>query len=211
MIFLSLQESLQESVLRVRDRLVTGSGEAVSGDLEWLTNLRLLFAEGVSLVDITLHQFYFRAKFASAVHGWRFDDKRVGDRRGVRLMDKFEWIGKITGSPLDDARDELEQFEILKNLRNHLSHFDPPCFAYTLGDVASWLNLIPDLGRLLWKIRKRIGAQLTPRLVKMVLLPKVEVHRNRVRAAVQQEQVSGYATSTWPTPQESPHVGPKTA
>jgi hypothetical protein len=167
-------------------------------ELDWLTDLRLLFSESVSLVDITLHQFYFRAKFDGAAHGWHFDDKKVGPRKGIRLMDKFKWIGEITGSPLENAHDELRQFEILKNLRNHLSHFDPPCFAYTLRDVASWLNLIPDLGRLLWKIRKKIGVQLTPPLVKMILLPKVEIHEKYVRATVQPDQPSGYITSTWP-------------
>jgi hypothetical protein len=177
---------------------VTSSEKAIATELDWLTDLRLLFSESVSLVDITLHQFYFRAKYDGTAHGWRFDDQVVGPRKGIRLMDKFKWIGKITGSPLDDAHDELRQFGILKSIRNHLSHFDPPCFAYTLLDVASWLNLIPALGRLLWKIRKKLGVQLTPPLVKMVLLPKVEIHEKHVRTAVQTNQPSGYITSTWP-------------
>jgi hypothetical protein len=93
---------------------------------------------------------------------------------GRRVVDKFNWIAKIAGKPLDDARDEVAGFKKIKDLRNHLSHFDPPCFCCTLEDVKNWLNIIPDIGRLLWKIRNKLNAQLSVPIVELIMIPKVE-------------------------------------
>src|SRR5208283_4655980 len=88
--------------------------------LSWFHALRMLLNECVSIVDITLHQLYFKAEYGPSPVGWTFDSDRLGPRHGVRLKDKLQWINKITGKPLDDARDEVASFVILKDITKPL-------------------------------------------------------------------------------------------
>jgi hypothetical protein len=165
----------------------------------WLNNLRMLLNESVSLVDITLHQLYFMAKYRGAERGWRYDETELGGRCGMRLSDKISWIGKITGRPLDDARDEWAGFVQLKAVRNHFSHFDPPCVAYTVEDICTWLNLISTVAALLWKIRAKLHAQLSRQLIEVLLLPRVEfVPLDPSAPRVPQPRDCGYGSVVWP-------------
>ena len=67
----------------------------------------------------------------------------------------------------------MESFNVVKNIRNHLNHFDPPLFAYTIEDVASWLSLVNDIGMLLFKIRSKMDICINDQIVELMLLPKV--------------------------------------
>ena len=93
--------------------------------LSWFHGLRMLLNECVTIVDITLHQLYFKAEYGPRPAGWAFDPDKLVQRQGRRLTDKLNWLAKITGKPLDDARDEVASFVTLKDIRNHFSHFDP--------------------------------------------------------------------------------------
>ena len=197
-LFTSFQTPIQKSILRLHNILVEES-HRILGDqyLEWLNDLRMLLNDCISLVDITLHQLYFAAEYG-LVPGWRFDPNKLGQRHGVRVNDKFRWIGLITGRPLDNARDEVDSFNVLRGVRNHFNHFDPPCVAISVDDAADWINRVPKIGRLLWKIREKLGAQLTQELVRMILLPKAIVDPQiEVSSRGKQALNAGYKSSTW--------------
>ncbi len=152
--FSSFQAIIQANIVKLHRTLIDDCAMAIDLDgLSWFHGLRMLLNECVSIVDITLHQLYFKAEYGPRPAGWTFDPDKLGPRHGVRVTDKLKWINKITGKPLDDARDEVASFVKLKDIRNHFNHFDPPCVAFTMADVAGWLNLVSDVGRLIWKVR----------------------------------------------------------
>jgi hypothetical protein len=192
----SLQGPLLAGVARSHRNVVDASDRATAWDL--IDALRALLNDCVSLVDVTLHQLYFLAQYRGHDFGWRFDPDALGPRHGQRLKDKLNWIAKITGRPLDDARDEVASFTVLKDLRNHLTHFDPPCFAYSMEDIAGWLNRVSAVGSLLWKIREKMGAQLTSSLIGIILLPPVDfvpTHPDMPR--IPQPRDVGYGSTRW--------------
>lgn len=198
-VFSSFQLQIQNNILRLHKKIVEESDEVVKMSGSWLSDLRMIANESVSLLDITLHQLYIRAEY-NALPGWRFPREKLGDRTAGRLLDKLKWITHICGNPLDNAEEEIFQFKKLKDLRNHLHHFDPPCFAYTIEDLAEWLNIVPSVGRLLWKIRKRLKVQLSDSLIKIIMLPEVEI--NPLQAELPrpaQTPETGYASSVWET------------
>ena len=172
--FRSLQGPLQENIYRLYNKLIDESHLVVKLDGIWLNDFRMLLNDCISIVDVTLHQIYYKAKYQSSLIGWRFEEDDLGPSTNIRLKDKFRWIGKITGRPLDNAQNEVNSFIELKEVRNHLNHFDPPCFAYTIEDAVNWLNFVPDIGRLLWRIREKLNAQITSKIVEIILLPKAE-------------------------------------
>src|SRR5262249_50769929 len=145
------------------------------------------------------HQLYFMAQYRGRDRGWRFDPDKLGPRHGQRLKDKLAWIGQITGRPLDNAAEELKAFHRLRTVRNHFNHFDPPCVAYTVEDVVGWLNDVPMVGRLAWKIREKANAQLSTHLVEVIALPRAEfVPRDPSLPRVPQPQGVGYGSVVWP-------------
>lgn len=169
--------------------------------MAWFHDLRMLLNECVAVVDITLHQLYFKAQYGPKPAGWRFDPDKLGIRHGVRLRDKFNWIGIITGRPLDNVRDEVQDLMVLKAIRNHWNHFDPPCVAFTIDDVVEWLNRVPSVGKLLWRIRKKIGASLSKDIVEIIALPLVEfVPKDLTAQRLPQGNDVGYRSSTWREP-----------
>jgi hypothetical protein len=157
----------------------------------------------ISLVDITLNQFYIKAEY-DPLPGWQFDKKLVGERVNRRLTDKLHWIKQIAGVSPDDIGDELQALNVLKALRNHTQHFDPPCFGFTLEEAVIWLNLIPMIGSLLFKIRNLIGTDFNGQIVEMMLLPKVEFHGSVLfdRKRLPHDQ-TGYVTTRWAGSRES--------
>lgn len=167
----SLQNSLTKRIITLHKRLVASSNSFNSDD--WLYDLITLFSNSVSLVDITLNQFHIKAEY-DPLPSWTFDPLVVGSRINRRMEDKFHWVKRITGNPLDNVESELKAFKILKNLRNHTQHFDPPCFGFSLEESTDWMNLVPKIALLLIKIRKKIGSKLNDGLVELALLPTVE-------------------------------------
>jgi hypothetical protein len=123
------------------------------------------------LIDITLHQLYFIARYRP-LPGWTFDEAKLGPRRGVRIADKFAWVFKITGRHLDGGR-EIPDFHVLRRVRNHLQHFDPPVFCCTLEEVAAWLNAALSIARLNWRIRQAMSASLCRGIIRLLLSPPV--------------------------------------
>ncbi|WP_156349904.1 hypothetical protein [Archangium gephyra] len=168
--FTSFQGIILRRITTLRTRLVETS-DASLGD-EWFQSFRALVSECVSLIDTTLHQLYFKAKL-DPLAGWKFDEKALGPRHGRRLTDKFNWVYKITGKFLH-ADTEKKNFVAIKDLRNHLQHFDPPSFCYTLEDAATWLNQVIDCGRLNWAIRQCAGSPLSVPLIELLLQRAVQ-------------------------------------
>jgi hypothetical protein len=199
MLFTSFQTPVQRNILRLHRVLVEESFRIMETIqyLEWLNDMRMLLNECVSLVDITLHQLYFAAEYNLKTN-WRFDPDKLGKRQGSRINDKFRWIGLITGSPLDNARDETASFNLVREIRNHFNHFDPPCVAISIDDAAEWLNHVPQIGKLLWKIRSKLDAQLTQELIEIMLLPTVKVNP-RLSSLFRAEQAinAGYSSTTF--------------
>ncbi len=197
--FGTFQTALQENIVRLFHQLIDTSHLAleVSG-LDWFHGLRLIINDCVTIVDITLHQLYYKAQYVPKAN-WRFDPVALRKQNSMRMMDKFKWIGKITGRGLDDAVEEKKRFKLLKNIRNHMNHFDPPCFAFTLKDAEEWLSHVPYIGRLLWKMRMKMDEPPTKGIVEMMTLPVVAfVPRNGSNPPLPQGQDVGYGSTTWP-------------
>jgi len=171
--FSTMQRELQMSVLRIRSLLVNNSDQLFNCGGEWLTNLFAFFNILVSLVDITLIQIYYKAKYDHTKYNWNFDESIMGTTVCRRMEDKLKWIGQITGNYLNDAANERKCFNIIKSIRNHFNHFDPPVMAYTIEDVASWLNMTTNIGMLLWKIREKLNCNISDEILSMILAPKI--------------------------------------
>jgi hypothetical protein len=120
--FSSLQLMLLQSWLDLRIRLVEQSQLMFESD-EWFRDLFSYFTTIFAAVDNTLHQVYYRAKYESAKHNWKFDADALGPTHGQRIRDKLRWIGLISGRPIENCPGEVRQFIRLKNVRNHLAHF----------------------------------------------------------------------------------------
>ena len=164
-LYTSFQAVLLKRLATLRRELVTTSDKFA--DEAWVLTLRNLVTEAVALIGGMLHQLYYKAEY-NPDPGWTFNRARLGDRSGRRLADKLNWVHAITGKHIN-APAEITALEELKRLRNHLQHFDPPTFAFSLEDVTGWLNLIPAVGRLSWAIRKCIGATLSVPLIELLL------------------------------------------
>lgn len=191
--------SFQLMILRrmgtLRRALVENSDDYVSTD--WFQDLRSLVAECVSLIDVTLHQLYFKAAH-SPLPGWRFERERLGDRHARRLKDKLGWVHQITGRSLN-ADAEVRTLTEIKEIRNHLQHFDPPCFCYTLEDAARWLNAVSDIAALAWKMRTCLGSPLCMPLVELLVSPPVLfVPKDPSRRRLPQGDDVGYGSTRWP-------------
>lgn len=167
--FSSFQALLLRRVGSLRARLVEHC-EDVFSDL-WFQDFRSLVSECVALIDTTLHQIYFKAKY-EPLPGWKFDEAQLGPRHGRRLTDKLGWIYKITGNYLH-ADEEKQGFVLIKDLRNHLQHFDPPSFCFSLEDVTVWLNKVLACARLNWAIRQCVDSPLSVPLIELLLQPEV--------------------------------------
>ena len=192
--FSSLQLSLLQSVIDLRDRLVTESHELFTGT-EWLLQFFSFLNIIVAAVENTLHQLYYRAEFEHEAQGWSFDPGKLGTTHGRRLRDKFAWIGAITGRPLNSCRSEIERFVTLKNIRNHIAHFDPPVFAFTVEDVAVWLNFTYDVAVLLAEVRRLLGEPLCLPLVELLLAREVTaIAANPKQTRIPQGPDVGYAS-----------------
>jgi hypothetical protein len=196
-LFSSMQRALIERIISLRRRLVNQSDTALLS--EWIFDLRSLIGDAISLVDITLHQFYNKAQYDPLPH-WNFDKEKVGEKFGRRFTDKLKWVGQITGDPLDNAKDELSSFHILREIRNHMMHFDPPSLAVPLEEAAIWLNKILDIAFLIKKIRDKIGVNNSTSILNFMLQKEVVFVPRPLfvqRLALNSKE-NGYLCSCWP-------------
>lgn len=194
----SAQLSTLSHIMSLRNQVVLTSDQFESNS--WLQAMRMYLFELTSVLDMTLHQIYFKAKY-NALPGWTFDEhalNRVAPLHGGRARSKIQWIHRITGVHMETIADELKSYDIIRRLRNHLSHWDPPCLAFTLEEVASWLNAASAIGVMLWKIRRAVHAPLCEPLISLLLAPDVvfvPADPRRSRAPV---TTAGYRSVEWP-------------
>lgn len=170
----NMQRFLTSAILDYRKILVESSNRMLATDSWYLMQLSAYLNSCVALIEVTLNSIYYKAKYEHDKLGWNFDEAKLGSVRQGRLSNKFEWIGKITRKPLHDATPERLAFARLKSVRNHLHHFDPPIFAFTIEEISSWLNLADSVATLLWKIRRKIGVPLSFEHIGLLLAPLVE-------------------------------------
>jgi hypothetical protein len=195
--FASFQQQIQTGIVSLFHFIVENSQLAVTREPLWINALRMLINERISLVDITMHQLYFAAQY-KLNPAWKFDEKQLAKWPAMRINDKLKWVGMITGKPLDNAQKEVERFDELRHVRNHFSHFDPPCVVISVEDAERWLNSVPSIAMLLWKIREKLDVQLSLGLIEMLLLPRVQLApRNPTYPRFEQTKVCGYASSIW--------------
>lgn len=163
--FTTLQPQLLNRIRRLRDKLVANSQVIVDDD--WFFDLRSLISDSVSLVEITLTQFYIKAEYDPLL-GWTFDKELLGERHGRRFEDKINWIYKITGNHLA-AELYMPSFTKLRKLRNHFMHFDPPSLIVTMEEASIWINYVIDVGFLLIRMRDAMGVESSLSLLNFVL------------------------------------------
>ena len=191
----SIQLSLQQRILQLRSRLIDTS--AAFDSLDWIHDLRAFLSDLVSLIDMTLHQLYIKAEY-DPLPTWAFSPARLGPRHGVRLADKLRWVHEISHRSLDDSGSELSVLASLKAVRNHLQHFDPPCFCFSIEDAVGWLNAAPSVAMLAIKIRRCLGSPPSFRLLELLVAPLAAPSYPRSEERLPQPPSVGYASSTWP-------------
>lgn len=161
-----------------------------------------------SLMDATLIQAYYKAKYDGARAGLFFDEFSMGSSVARSFDEKLAWLDLIKGTPFQKGQDELSSFNKIRKIRNHLAHFDPPFFAFTVDDLSEWLNCIGWIGLLFVKIRLHLGCCLPDELLSLVLLPHVTTNiLNREDGYYPQLREAGYGSVSWPRAARSSSVG----
>jgi hypothetical protein len=163
--YTTLQPQLLYRITSLRNELILNSELALTD--KWIFDLRTLINDTISIVDITLNQLYIKAEY-DPFPSWKFDLNDLGSRYARRFKDKIGWIYKITGNHLE-AEKYLPSCNILRKLRNHMMHFDPPSLVITIEEATKWLNYVIDVGWLLIKIRQTIGAEISTQLINYIL------------------------------------------
>lgn len=189
---------LPQLIMRVvadRNNLISTSKNALT--INWLFDFKELVNNSISLVDIFLMQLYTKAKYAPE-KSWKFEEAKLGSKYGRRMSDKIRWVSLITGKNLN-IESEKDAFNTLRELRNHLNHFDPPSFCASLEEIVEWLNMILSISTILYKMRECAGANISEELLTFMVQPIVKfepqsVFSNRVQ---QQKSITGYKTSIW--------------
>lgn len=193
--YTSLQSQLMKRIVSMRTALIKNSNKALTDD--WFFDLRSLINDTISLVEITLTQFYIKAEY-DPLETWNFDKEQLGERHGRKFNDKLNWIYKITGNDIN-AELFMPSFTFLRELRNHMMHFDPPSLIVTLEEATVWLNYIIDVGYLLIKIRDAIGAEVSIQLLNFILQKEAVFNPEECfskRLPITDN--ADYASSNWP-------------
>jgi hypothetical protein len=188
-------EPLLDRIIKQRIELVETSNQIFT--LEWLFKLKNLINDTISSIDILLNAVYIKAQY-DPLPNWTFDEIKMGRRHSIKLKEKFKWVFKLTGNYLDISQ-ESNSLNYLKGIRNHLNHFDPPCFAVTLEEIASWLNMIIDIGMIILKVRQKLYINGSNLIYNFLLQPLVQfkaesIFENRGRL---DNNIEGYETSIW--------------
>ena len=193
--FSTLQPQLLKRVVRQRTDLISNSANALHPD--WVLDLRSLINDTVSLLEITLNQFYIKAEY-DPQPGWKFDKTFVGEKHGRRLNDKLKWVYQITGRQLN-IESERKSLDNLREVRNHFNHFDPPSLVITLEEATEWINQVIDIAMILMKIRIALGGHVSVPLIHL-LLQKLAIFNPEpaFSARLPLDSIkSGYHSSTW--------------
>lgn len=196
-LYTTFQPQLLSRIISQRTRIIQTSNFAVED--VWVFDLRTLISDTISLIDITLTQFYIKAEY-DPLPNWKFDKSKLGERHGRRLNDKLKWVFQVTGNNLN-IESELSSLNMLKDLRNHLMHFDPPSLIITLEEATLWLNQIIDIGIILIKIRKAINAEVSLGLVDFILQREaifIPTNKSRKRKPIGEDPNEDYFSATWP-------------
>ena len=195
-LYTSFQPQLMNRIVFTREKLISNSDKSLEDD--WVFDLRTLISDTISLIDITLTQLYIKAEY-DALPNWTFNKNKLGVRHGRRLDDKLKWVFQITGNNLN-IENEIESLNNLKNIRNHLMHFDPPSLVITIEESVGWLNQIIDIGIILIKLRKAAKAEISANLINFILQKEAifnPVDSSKERAPLNRESEGGYFSSTW--------------
>lgn len=172
--FAPLHAFLYQALLNARNHLINNSENMLTFDAGWLQNFFSYFNSSVSIIESTLVQIYYKAKYDPAEADLTFDAEKMGPTITGRVTQKFDWIRYATGHPLDGVGKELKAFNRLRTIRNHINHFDPPSFSFTAEDICEWLNLTAQLGSLLWAIRRRLKLPPSKAALALSFAPEVE-------------------------------------
>lgn len=198
--FAPLHAFLYKGLLYARNQLVNESEKMFHFNDGWLQSFFSYFNSCISIVESTLVQIYYKAKYEPDEAGLTFDVEKMGTTITGRVTEKFDWIRYATGQPLDGAGKELAAFKRLKSIRNHINHFDPPIFGCTTEDLCGWLNLTSQIGSLLWKVRRRLKLPPSKAILSLMFAPEVEfVPSNLNIKRVLQPDSVGYASCIWKT------------
>ncbi|MFI5452206.1 hypothetical protein ACHMWN_08625 [Pedobacter sp. UC225_61] len=195
-LYTSYQPQLIRRIIKDRNRLIQNSSNALDDD--WVFDLRDLISNVISLVEIAFTQLYIKAEF-DPLPGWKFSKDKLGERHARRTKDKFKWVYQITGQQLN-IEAEMPSFDNLRELRNHLMHFDPPSFVITIEEATIWLNQILDVAMILIKMRLAIGVAISKDLINMALQPEAIFvpGDNTPRKPIDNSKNENYASSIWP-------------
>lgn len=176
--FTTMQPQLLNRIVTLRNRLVENSHLALEDD--WFFDLRNLINETVSIVEITLNQIYNKAQY-DPLEKWEFNKDELGEKHGRRFNDKLNWIFKISGNHLN-AENYLSAVNNLRELRNHMMHFDPPSLIVTIEEASVWLNQVIDVGYLLIRMRQAIGVEVSLQLMNFILQREVKFNPEAIFA-----------------------------
>ena len=194
-----MQTLVEQNIASLFRNLLNTSHLAPDPRSGWLTNFRLFVSECITAVDMMLHKVHLLAEYRADDLGWHFDAKTMGSRHGTRMIDKFKWVSQVSGRPFALTPSVRRTFGQIKDLRNHLSHFDPPCFAATMVEVCAWLNSVQGIGDVLWAIRKHLRQQLSESTVNILMLPRVEYSGKGIfgRVPPPHDKTIGYCSASW--------------
>lgn len=195
-LFTTFQPQLLNRIIKLRSKLIEYSELAFTDD--WIFDLRSLINDSISLLDITLTQLYIKAQY-DKLPNWKFDKEKLGTRHGRRLNDKLRWIYQISGKNLN-IEPENNALQNLKEIRNHLMHFDPPSLVITVEEATHWLNDIINLGIILIKIRQTIGVEVSEGLINFILQKEAIFtlkNKDELRKPVGMDVTEDYRSSTW--------------
>lgn len=195
-LFTSFQPQLINRIIFQRKRLIENSNQSLFD--EWVFDLRTLISDTISLLDITLNSLYIKAEY-DPLPTWNFDLETLGSRYGRRLSDKMKWVYQISGNFLN-IESERESLESLRQLRNHLMHFDPPSLIITLEEATLWLNQVIDIAVILVKIREALGIECSSGLVNLLIQEEAKFNPKdigRKRSPFTNSYSEGYKMSTW--------------
>jgi len=193
--YTTMQPQLLERIVKLRTRIIENSHEALTED--WFFDLRTLISDSISLIEITLNQIYIMAEY-NPLPMWKFDKEKLGERHGRKFNDKLGWIYAISGNQIGGEA-YLKNVNNLRELRNHMMHFDPPQLVFSIEESTMWINQIIDVGWLLIKIRKAIGADLSIDLINFVLQKEAIFYPESIFAKrLPIDDIHDYASCRWP-------------
>jgi hypothetical protein len=104
-------------------------------------------------------------------------------------------VALITGARLEATKGRTA-LEMIRVVRNHLQHADPPIFACTWEDMTGLLNCVPRAAQLAREIRTCAGALPSSQLIEL-LLQRPVVFRARDPATLD----PGSPSYNWPCEQ----------